>query len=163
VQAMPHQRRRMKVLFANKFFFRKGGAEAVMFDEIDFMRGCEVDIVEFSMRDRNNRPSKYESYFVSEKSYLSGPRLKRFRSALSFVHSREAVRKISRLIQEEKPDILHCHNIYHQLTPSIINTASRLNMPVVLTLHDYKPVCPVYTQLRHGRPCTECAGGQFEA
>src|SRR5262249_6207430 len=44
-----------------------------------------------------------------------------------------------------------------------INAASRLKTPVVLTLHDYKPVCPVYTQLRHGNLCTECSDGRYEA
>ncbi len=58
------------------------------------------------------------------KDYRSTSRVSRLRSALSFIHSREAVDKISRLIRTEKPDILHCHNIYHQLTPSIINAAS---------------------------------------
>jgi hypothetical protein len=37
----------MKILFANKFFFRKGGAETVMFNEIEILRPCEVDVVEF--------------------------------------------------------------------------------------------------------------------
>ncbi len=82
---------------------------------------------------------------------------------ISIVHSRKAVANISRLIADEKPDVLHCHNIYHQLTPSIITAASRVGVPVVLTLHDYKPVCPVYTQLSNGEVCTKCAGGRFES
>ena len=154
----------MKVLFANKFFFRKGGAEAVMFDEIEIMRRCEVDVVEFSMQEPHNHPSKYDSYFVSEKSYRSGSRTTKVQSRCfhSSILGRPSETSAN-LIRDEKPDILHCHNIYHQLTPSIINVASRLQTPVVLTLHDYKPVCPVYTRLRHGQPCTECAGGRFEA
>jgi glycosyltransferase involved in cell wall biosynthesis len=78
------------------------------------------------------------------------------------VHSQEAVRNISVLIKAEAPDVLHCHNIYHQLTPSIITAAARLGVPVVLTLHDLKAVCPVYTQIRNGEPCTECSPTRFE-
>lgn len=153
----------LKVLFANKFFYLKGGAETVMFDEIDLMRKNEVDVVEFSMSDPRNRPSTYASYFVSPKDYRSNSRARRLRSALSFIHSREAVDKISSLIRDQKPDILHCHNVYHQLTPSIINAASLAKIPVVLTLHDYKIICPVYTRLSNGEVCTKCSDGRYEA
>jgi glycosyltransferase involved in cell wall biosynthesis len=153
----------LKILFANKFFFLNGGSEAVMFDEMQLMRKYELDVIEFSMRDPRNFPSKYESYFVSQKGYRSTSRTSQIKSALSLIRSREAVKQVTNLIRHQKPDILHCHNIYHQLTPSIINAASRLKIPVVLTLHDYKPVCPVYTQLWKGELCTKCSDGRFEA
>lgn len=153
----------MKILFANKFFFRNGGSEVVMFNEMDLMRGFENDVIEFSMHDPRNLPSRYDSYFVSQKSYRAQSRGEKLKSALSLIHSPEAVGKIRKLIIDEKPDILHCHNIYHQLTPSIINAATQLDVPVVLTLHDYKPVCPVYTRLQGGDVCTKCSDGQFEA
>ncbi|MBI5263586.1 MAG: glycosyltransferase family 4 protein [Bradyrhizobium sp.] len=153
----------MKVLFANKFFFRNGGSEAVMFDEMELLRRRKLEVVEFSMEDERNLPSRFHSYFVSQKSYRHVSRGDKIRSAISLVHSREAVARIRRLLEDEKPDVLHCHNIYHQLTPSIITVASRIGVPVVLTLHDYKPVCPVYTQLSNGKVCTKCADGRFES
>ena len=156
-------RRTLKVLFANKFFFRNGGSEAVMFDEMELMRQRNVDVIEFSMNDDRNVPSRFQSYFVSQKSYRAPSRGDQLRSALSFIHSREAVSNITALIRTEKPHILHCHNIYHQLTPSIITAAAKRRVPVVLTLHDYKPVCPVYTQLSNGEVCTKCENGGFEA
>ena len=157
------QRPDLKILFANKFFFRNGGSEAVMFDEMELLRRRNVGVIEFSMADERNVPSEYQSYFVSQKSYRHASRADKVKSAISLVHSREAVAKIGRLIEDEKPDVLHCHNIYHQLTPSIITAASRAGVPVVLTMHDYKPVCPVYTQLSNGKVCTNCADGRFEA
>jgi glycosyltransferase involved in cell wall biosynthesis len=56
---------------------------------------------------------------------------------------------------------MHCHNVYHQITPSIISVAKSRGVPVVLTLHDSKPVCPTYLRLREGRPCSLCLDGQF--
>ena len=155
-------RHALKVLFANKFFFRNGGSEVVMFDEMELMRRRNVDVVEFSMNDDRNIPSRFQSYFVSRKSYRASSRREKLRSALSFIHSSEAVSQITRLIRDEKPDILHCHNIYHQLTPSIVTAAAEMGVPVALTLHDYKPVCPVYTQLSNGQVCTRCGDGAFE-
>lgn len=156
-------KRPRRIVFANKFFFLNGGSEVVMFDEMELMKKHGLDVIDFSMHDARNFPSKYDSYFVSQKGYRSSSRSSQVKSALSLIHSREAVKQITRLIRDESPDLLHCHNIYHQLTPSIINAAAGYKIPVVLTLHDYKPVCPVYTQLANGRPCTKCSEGRFEA
>lgn len=152
-----------KVLFANKFLFRNGGSEAVMFDEMAWLGERDLEIVDFSMRDPRNRPSRFERYFVSAKSYRGGSRIGKLRSVASLIRSKEAIDNIARLIRDEMPDVIHCHNIYHQLTPSIINAAVGLRKPVVLTLHDYKPVCPVYTQLSNGEVCNSCGDGNFEA
>jgi glycosyltransferase involved in cell wall biosynthesis len=152
----------MKVMYANKYFFRNGGSEVVMFDEMALMHSIGVDVVHFAMADARNLPSPYSSHFVLPKDYRSQSVVSALHSASSFIHSREAVAKISALIAAERPDLLHCHNIYHQLTPSIIPAAARLGVPVVLTLHDLKTVCPVYTQIRNGLPCTECSPTRFE-
>ncbi|MDF3812588.1 MULTISPECIES: glycosyltransferase family 4 protein [Rhodopseudomonas] len=152
----------MKILYANKYFFRNGGSEVVMFDEIALMKSMGVEVIHFSMSDPRNLPSPTAAYFVSSRDYQSRSIVSSLESAASFVHSPEAVRKISALIRAEQPDLLHCHNIYHQLTPSIISAAANLDIPVVLTFHDLKPVCPVYTQMREGAPCTKCAPSRFE-
>lgn len=152
----------MRVLLANKFFFRKGGCEAVLFQERDFLIAAGFDVIDFSMHDSRNLPSPYSEYFVAEQSYETpGAPSAQLRSALKLIHSPEAVRKLGRLIDQTRPDILHCHNVYHQLTPSIIGAAKRRAVPVILTLHDYKPICPTYTRLRRGNICSDCIDGQF--
>ena len=44
----------MKVLLANKFFFRNGGSEVVLFQERDFLQKAEVEVVDFAMKDKRN-------------------------------------------------------------------------------------------------------------
>jgi len=152
----------MKVLFANKFFFRNGGSEVVMFQERDHLLGAGHEVVDFSMQDARNVPSPHAAFFVSRQDYRSGAgKLGKLKSALSLLHSPEAVERISALIRETRPDLVHCHNIYHQLTPSIIGAAKKLGVPVALTLHDYKPVCPTYNRLHDGKPCSDCLDGDF--
>jgi glycosyltransferase involved in cell wall biosynthesis len=151
----------VKVLYANKYFFRKGGAETVIFDEMSFMRNSNVEVIEFAMDNPQNVPSPYSSYFVSERDYHSQSLRTKIKSGATFIHSWEAVKKISDLIRAKKPDVLHCHNIYHQLTPSIITDAARLDVPVVLTLHDLKIVCPIHTRFRDGAICTACSRDRF--
>jgi glycosyltransferase involved in cell wall biosynthesis len=154
----------MKILLANKFFYPKGGSETVMFQEREFLLGSGVEVVDFSMHDERNLASPYQSWFVSPQDYSGPPRggaLQRVGSAVKLVHSPEAVRNIGKLIDLTQPDLVHCHNVYHQLTPSIIGAAKRRGIPVALTLHDYKPICPVYTRLRNGECCSKCANNDF--
>ncbi|MGF6308516.1 glycosyltransferase involved in cell wall biosynthesis [Bradyrhizobium sp. i1.8.4] len=151
----------MKVLIANKFFFRKGGAEVVMFQERQFLLRSGEQVIDFSMQDERNLDSPYKSHFVSHKDYRNGGSLSKLNPALSLIHSREAVGKIAALIDRTRPDLMHCHNIYHQITPSIVSVAKSRGIPVVLTLHDFKPVCPVYVRLRAGKPCSLCLHGDF--
>ena len=49
----------MKILVANKFFFRNGGSETVMFQERDFLLQNGHEVVDFSMRDARNLPSAH--------------------------------------------------------------------------------------------------------
>ena len=152
----------MKILIANKFFFHKGGAEVVMFQERGHLLQSGQDVIEFSMQDARNFESAYKAHFVSGKDYRTDNDLsKKLGLALSFVHSGEAIRNIAQLIDKVRPDLMHCHNVYHQITPSIISVAKSRGIPVLLTLHDFKPLCPTYLRLRAGRPCSLCLDGHF--
>ena len=81
------------------------------------------------MEDERNIPSDYAGDFVANQTYR-GAAGSSVRSALKLIHSGEAVRKIGALIDRTRPDLVHCHNIYHQLTPSIIGAAKRRGVPV---------------------------------
>jgi hypothetical protein len=63
----PYETALMKVLMVNKFFFRKGGAEIVMFQERNFLLRSGEEVIDFSMQDERNCESPYESHFVSRK------------------------------------------------------------------------------------------------
>jgi glycosyltransferase involved in cell wall biosynthesis len=82
--------------------------------------------------------------------------LRRYADALAMVYSLDARRQFEACIQQVQPDLIHLHNIYHQLTPSILDVARQAHIPVIMTLHDYKLVCPRYDMLRHGTVCDQC-------
>ncbi|WP_083924730.1 glycosyltransferase family 4 protein [Lamprocystis purpurea] len=154
--------RDLRALLANKFFYRKGGAEVVMLQERAFLIEAGFDVIDFAMQDSRNLPSVYAEYFSPNRLYDQPlGAITRIGTAFSLIHSPEAVKKFEQLIEKTRPDIVHCHNIYHQLTPSIIRVAKGRNIPVVLTLHDYKPVCPTYTRLRNGQVCSDCLDNRF--
>lgn len=152
----------MKILLINKYFYLKGGSERYFFNLARLLESRGHEVVYFSMRDGRNRPCPQERYFIEPVDY-DGPlsRRDRWRQARDLLYSREAKRKLSALIEAEKPDLAHLHNIHHQLSPSIIDALKRRSVPMVMTLHDYKMVCPVYTLFRDGRACEECRHGRY--
>jgi glycosyltransferase involved in cell wall biosynthesis len=76
-------------------------------------------------------------------------------------YSREARALMSRLLDEERPDIVHLQNIHHHLTPSVIEAAASRRIPVVWTLHDYSVICPNGNLWSRGKPCEECRNVRF--
>jgi glycosyltransferase involved in cell wall biosynthesis len=56
---------------------------------------------------------------------------------------------------------VHLHNIYHQLSPSVLRPLAEQGVPAVMTLHDYKLVCPSYLLLSQGKLCEACLDGRF--
>lgn len=150
----------MKILLVNKFFYKKGGAETVYFQEREMLRQEGFDIIEFSMQDEKNLASDYSNFFVSNIDYNKNSSvIAKLRTAAKFIHNAEACDKFRLLLEKERPDIIHFHNIYHQLTPSIIKIAKQFGCATVLTAHDYKIACPNYTMYRDGALCDKCVEG----
>jgi glycosyltransferase involved in cell wall biosynthesis len=65
------------------------------------------------------------------------------------------------VVEAFRPDVVHLHNVYHQLSPSILRPLAERDIPAVMTLHDYKLACPTYQLLDRGVPCQACVGGHF--
>ena len=152
----------MKVIKCNKFFFLNGGSERVFFQERKFLLDQGVEVVDFSMADPRNFPSPYSPSFISNIDYQDSASIfSKIKQGAQFVHSKEAVEKIERLVRGERPDIAHLHNIYHHLTPSIIPVLKKHGVKIVLTLHDGKLICPSYLMLKRGEICTACEGKYF--
>ena len=76
---------------------------------------------------------------------------------LRTVWSGSSVSTVRSMAREFEPDLIHLHNLFPMLSPSVIREASRV-APVVMTLHNYRLMCLPATFLRDGRPCQECLG-----
>lgn len=61
------------------------------------------------------------------------------------------------MLRREKPDIVHVHNTFFMISPSMYSACREAGMPVVQTLHNYRLMCPAATFFRDGRVCEECA------
>ena len=138
----------------------KGGAETVYFQERDMLLSEGIDIIEFSMKHEKNLVSKYADFFVDNVDYYQEQTIKnKINTAVNFIHNSQACEKFKALLEQEQPDLVHFHNIYHQLTPSIIKVAKQFGCKTVLTAHDTKIACPSYTMYRDGHTCEACVHG----
>lgn len=63
--------------------------------------------------------------------------------------------EIRRAIRAFDPDVVHAHNTFPLISPAVFYA---IDEPVarVLTLHNYRLVCPAAIPMRDGRVCTEC-------
>ncbi len=149
----------MKILLINKFFFSFGGTETAFFQAAKMLQEQGHEVIFFSMAHPKNRESRQSPYFVSRVDFeeMSGWR-EWIRGAKRILFGSESRAKLDELLRVEKPDIAHLHNIYHHLSPAIISTLNKHGVPVVLTLHDYKTVCPAYKLFTKGSICEKCRG-----
>lgn len=58
-----------------------------------------------------------------------------------------------------RPDVVHVHNVFPLLSPSVVAACADAGVPAVATLHNYTQVCVPGTLHRDGRQCTDCLGG----
>ena len=65
-------------------------------------------------------------------------------------------RQIKRILKKEKPDIVHIHNFFPLLSPSMYQVINSEGIPIIQTLHDFRFLCPMAFFMRNGRICEEC-------
>jgi glycosyltransferase involved in cell wall biosynthesis len=85
-------------------------------------------------------------------------RLGRMRLASESVWSARTLREVTAMIAQHHPDVIHVHNTFPLISPSLYWAAQRMNIPVVQTLHNFRLLCPQAMFLRAGRVCEDCLG-----
>jgi glycosyltransferase involved in cell wall biosynthesis len=70
-------------------------------------------------------------------------------------------RKIKEIIRSEKPAIIHIHNFFPFISPSVYYSANSAKVPVIQTLHDFRHLCPMAFFMRTGKICEDCKDGNF--
>lgn len=149
----------MKIIQVNKFLYPKGGADKYCLLLISELELMGETVIPFGMADERNLTSTWSKYFTENIDYHQ--KGQSFKKATRLIWNKEAAAKFGRLLDESKPELIHAHNIYHQLSPSILVEAKKRNIPVVMTLHDYKLICPNYLMFNNGKHCERCLNGNY--
>jgi len=70
--------------------------------------------------------------------------------------STDSYERISKEIKSFQPDIMHVHNYFFQLSPSIFKAAKDHGIPTVVSCHNYAIATPCALYLRNGKTCEKC-------
>lgn len=145
----------MKILLANKFYYRRGGDCIYMLNLEQLLQKNGHEVAVFAMDYSDNLKTKWEKYFPSEIKFKLGTGM--LEAFMRPFGTSEVQKKFSTLLDNFQPDIVHLNNIHSQLSPVIAELAYQKGIKVVWTLHDYKLLCPRYDCLRNGEMiCEEC-------
>lgn len=150
----------MKILMVNKFLYPRGGAETYMLRVGEQLEKMGHQVAYFGMQDEKNTVGNALGLSTTNMDFHTGS-ISRLLYPLRIVYSFEAKRKISQVIQDFQPDIIHFNNINFQLTPAIIDACKAQGVPMVQTAHDFQNVCPnhLLLSLTEKRPCELCVNG----
>lgn len=146
----------MKILLANKFYYRRGGDCIYMLNLEKLLKAHGHDVAVFVMDYPENLDTPWKKYFPKNMSKL-----------MAFTRpfgSHEVKSTFKKLLDDFKPDVVHLNNVHTQLSPVMAELAHQWGIKVVWTLHDYKLLCPRYDCLKNGNTiCETCFNGDKKA
>ena len=88
---------------------------------------------------------------------MTGGKLRAFVGGIYNSFSRK---QFASFLKAHKPDLVHIHNLYPLISPSVLPECKRNNVPVVMTVHNFRLICPNGLFFSNGRVCHQCAGGK---
>jgi glycosyltransferase involved in cell wall biosynthesis len=131
--------RALKIISVHNHYVQPGGEDQVFESEARLLQeyGHEVKQVQ------------------EQTTYPDGI-VKKLGVAVDCVWSRRWHREFRQMVQAERPDVVHVHNFFPLISPSIYYACRREGVPVVQTLHNYRLLCSNAEFYRDGKVCEEC-------
>jgi len=130
-----------RVLVAHCRYQHRGGEDSVAEAEIEMLeqRGHAVHTL---FRDNDEIASLSAANIVAQTLW-----------------SKRTSRELESAVQTFRPDVIHVHNTFPLLSPSLYWAAAKAGVPVVQTLHNFRLLCAQAMLLREDKVCEKCLGG----
>ena len=87
-------------------------------------------------------------------------RFGKVRAFFSGLGSKRSRKEFAQYIRDQRPDIVHVHNLYPLISPAILEACRAAKVPVVMTVHNFRLVCPNGLFFSRGQICERCLGGK---
>lgn len=129
-----------KVLMVHNFYQIGGGEHTVYKNEVNMLRENGYEVVEYTRSNDELKQSK----------------LKLLLLPFTTIWSIKTYREVKKIIKEQNIEIVHCHNTFPLISPSVYYAARKKKVPVVQTIHNFRFLCPGAIFYRDGRICEEC-------
>src|SRR6267154_2136215 len=124
----------MRILLIHNKYKQPGG-ENIVFESEGELLSSNGHLVEHLVFDNSTIQTFVDKFF----------------SGLKVIYNPESARKLREKIEHFKPDIIHVHNFVPLVSPSIFSVAKKFNIPIILTLHNYRLICPSATLVHKGK------------
>ena len=146
------------LLVGNHWTPGPGGAETVLLLTARLLEEAEHEVAAYALDEQRTLPTPAADLLPRWRKQEARTGLG---EAVAGLWSRQAARGLTELVRRWRPDVAHVHHVYEGLTLSVLDALRAERVPVVMTLHDYRPVCPNFRLWRDGHPCAECVGGRY--
>lgn len=133
----------MKIVIVHNYYLQSGGEDVVVEQERALLANHGHSVVFYSR---------------SNDEFLDNSLLQKARGAAETVWSSRTYREFADVLAHEKPDVVHVHNTFAAISPSLYWACRSANVPVVQTLHNFRLFCPAATFYRDSGTCTDCLG-----
>lgn len=131
----------MKLLLVHNTYQQPGGEDAVFEQERRMLEHAGHQVIAY--RRSNWDVDSFRGF-------------RRLSLAKRTIWASDTRQEIARLLRQEKPDLVHVHNTFVMVSPSIYSACREAKIPVVQTLHNYRLLCPAASFFRDGKVCEEC-------
>jgi glycosyltransferase involved in cell wall biosynthesis len=131
----------MKILLVHNKYQQAGGEDVVFDQELRLLERHGHHVVSYL---RSNH--ELEELSPIEQIGLVG----------RIISAEDSKEDIQQILREEKPDLVHAHNTFMMISPSIYEVCKQEGVPVLQTLHNFRLLCPAGTFFRDGHVCEEC-------
>ncbi len=130
----------MKILVAHNAYHYRGGEDTLVDAELAMLRRHGHDV------------------FLYRRDNAELDNIRPARAACDAIWSTRTIDEVRKLARHFMPDLIHAHNIFPLISPSLYEAARQLRIPIVQTLHNFRLICPQAMLLRNGGVCTDCVG-----
>jgi glycosyltransferase involved in cell wall biosynthesis len=122
-------------------------------------RGGEDVVFEQEMANLKRHGHEVVAYHRSNTEIKSHSPLAQISLAKNSVWSADSREGFSELLDRHAPDLVHIHNTFFVISPSVYSACRERGIPVVQTLHNFRLICPAHTFYRSDSICEECLTG----
>lgn len=140
---IPKAMRPRRILMAHDFYRLPGGEDESFRAELAMLQQHGHDVA---------------TYTRSNDEIDTPDLISRARLFAETIWSTRSYQEISRLIEEQRPQVAHFQNTFPLISPSAYDACRAHDVPVVQSLRNYRVVCANGLFLRQGRPCEDCLG-----
>lgn len=130
-----------RVLIVHNYYQIPGGEDTVVSNERKMLEDNGHDVFMYS---RHNDEIKRKG--------ILGKLLLPFET----IYSLKTIRDIKKIVKGKNIDIVHIHNSFPLISPSVYSASKRSGAKVVQTIHNFRLLCPAATFARDNKICEDC-------